>query len=273
MKKRLLLVAIIFLLGGCSADRMIQQRVEKFLGGCKDNLTALGHSLDAYKKDNGKYPDKLKDLVPKYIGAVPECPAAVKDTYTLSYSQNSAGGYVIYCKGDTHRLAGLKEDMPRFQSDKGLVLEKRPPEGSRVSNKFESPNGYSLNYSDVFNKREDRELGLVYSKSAVRDPAATFTVNSSYLEPGQNEADVFDEMQRRLFQGTNDSPAETTYYPADGFNIYTTLWHPSSGEAKWIRLYHVYDMASGLQIRMVGMGMTENENNVFDQVVKTLKLQ
>src|SRR2546423_140095 len=59
------------------APTSAQAEMDAAIDPCTEHLKAIGKALAAYEKDNGKLPDQLSDLVPKYVSdkAVFHCPA------------------------------------------------------------------------------------------------------------------------------------------------------------------------------------------------------
>jgi prepilin-type N-terminal cleavage/methylation domain-containing protein len=92
------------------------------LSGCQSNLRALATQLQLYANDNEtKYPSTLTILIPKYIRAIPECPAAAIDTYTAGYATSiEQTVFTICCKGKNHELTNLGEDEPYYDMVSGL---------------------------------------------------------------------------------------------------------------------------------------------------------
>ncbi|MCA9780995.1 MAG: hypothetical protein KC800_29955, partial [Candidatus Eremiobacteraeota bacterium] len=95
---------------------------------CKSNLKNLATAMEMYSTDyGGRYPDKTAALVPNYLVAIPECPAAGKDTYSdflqtgLEAAGNEAGYqdyYYFECHGHHHKE--LEADYPRYTAIIGL---------------------------------------------------------------------------------------------------------------------------------------------------------
>lgn len=89
---------------------------------CKSNLSKIGTALEKYSFDhNGEYPASLDALVPKYVEAVPDCPAAGAQTYRAKFGpsapKNSHGSkqyYYIECAGANHTRAAVKAGLPAF---------------------------------------------------------------------------------------------------------------------------------------------------------------
>ena len=100
------------------------QRAEAQFLLCRSNEQNLGTALEMYSTDNaGKYPDKLSQLSPDYLRAIPTCAAAGKDTYSETYITNKDNtAYFFYCKGKYHEGAGAPANFPRYSSEKGAIL-------------------------------------------------------------------------------------------------------------------------------------------------------
>ncbi len=104
---------------------------------CHSNLKNIGTALEMYSCDNdGRYPQKLKQLVPKYITEIPRCARVKEDSFAARYYKRvyglSAGDYVystsdgrnrykIYCSGNNHKDVGVGENYPQYSSDMGLT--------------------------------------------------------------------------------------------------------------------------------------------------------
>jgi hypothetical protein len=79
-------------------------------------IVKLGFALAAYRVDNGAYPEKLADLIPKYVTEVP------KDIFNdadLHY-QRDGDGYLLYSVGPNGKDDGGKTFEDSQKSD-GLV--------------------------------------------------------------------------------------------------------------------------------------------------------
>ncbi len=93
---------------------------------CQSNTKNIATALEIYASDNqGRYPGSLDGLTPNYLGTIPPCPVANKDTYSHTYRQGrSAPGndqdyrdyYHFACSGD-HSAAG---PSPKYDSVRGL---------------------------------------------------------------------------------------------------------------------------------------------------------
>lgn len=97
---------------------------------CRHNLQSLVHSLTKFRAENGVFPDKLQDLVPKYLDSLPLCPVAQKDTYTQSYyweTRTYGGNFPdrlileLCCLGHHHTSAGWEENQPRYNLQEGAI--------------------------------------------------------------------------------------------------------------------------------------------------------
>jgi hypothetical protein len=109
--------------------------VMKHFNACVENCRCIGQALEMYATDNNhSYPDKLELLVPKYIAAIPKCPAAKKDTYSNVYRvDNRVYAYTFCCQGKNHiyyppitikyvpffRSLSNQEDRPWYNSYNG----------------------------------------------------------------------------------------------------------------------------------------------------------
>lgn len=131
----LLLVAL--LAGGCGGDR-----VQGPYTACCSNLGSLGTALEIYSTDwSGRYPQRLQDLVPGTVAALPTCPAAGRDTYSASYARGERPDrYALYCEGEAHRRALPRAwpNTPSYDSFAGLRtwtagLHDRGPCGERLA--------------------------------------------------------------------------------------------------------------------------------------------
>ena len=90
------------------------------LGGaaaCQAHLQALRTAVELYARDSeGRVPLELSRLVPRYLQALPTCPAADKDTYSPGYlPRGSRDGFDLACRGFYHGDAGLGQDEPALR--------------------------------------------------------------------------------------------------------------------------------------------------------------
>jgi len=84
--------------------------------GCQGNLNkVLGPALDQFRKNENRYPRYLSDLVPRYLGSIPKCPATTHqilgyhlssggaDTYSSGYQvDQTAQECTVICSGNRH---------------------------------------------------------------------------------------------------------------------------------------------------------------------------
>lgn len=86
---------------------------------CSDNLQLLLSSLSRYAKDHqNKFPDKLEDLVPRYVSELPKCPLG-GDSYTrYSVIDHQPERAVLLCSYSAHALK--PPDYLVLSSDRGL---------------------------------------------------------------------------------------------------------------------------------------------------------
>lgn len=106
-----------------------RERKREIARQCRGNLQVLADALNQYRVHRGTFPEKLADLVPAYLEAIPPCPVAKKDTYSKSYyweDRHYGGNFPdrlileMCCLGHHHSAAGWEENHPRFDLDDGL---------------------------------------------------------------------------------------------------------------------------------------------------------
>ncbi|MBI2265369.1 MAG: hypothetical protein HYU64_09390 [Armatimonadetes bacterium] len=96
------------------------------LAGCWCNCRCIATALESYAAEHrGLYPRSLSSLYSGYLKHLPKCPAAGKDTYSPSYIVSADGrACTFHCKGTSHKAAGVKPNVPRFDSSTGRLDEK-----------------------------------------------------------------------------------------------------------------------------------------------------
>ena len=113
------------LLSAILLPSFLRSRAPGQLTACKSNLKNIGTALEMYSTDfAGKYPRNIDQLRPNYLKTIPECPAADRTTYRVSFGRNAPGnanpGYADYffieCVGGNHENASVTGDYPVFQS-------------------------------------------------------------------------------------------------------------------------------------------------------------
>ena len=98
---------------------------------CEKQMKRYKTALEMYSTDHqGLYPNSLQELSDSYLmrtpsdyllGRIPTCPAARKDTYSFSYKPSADHKkFVLFCKGNWHKEAGLARDFPRWDFAKGM---------------------------------------------------------------------------------------------------------------------------------------------------------
>jgi hypothetical protein len=86
---------------------------------CSGNLESLHIALDLYYNHNsGFYPPALSDLPPRYLKALPTCPAAKKMTYAYKIAARP-DRYTLWCRGSWHKQEG-PSGYPQYDSQEGL---------------------------------------------------------------------------------------------------------------------------------------------------------
>jgi hypothetical protein len=100
---------------------------------CSANLVRLGTALEAFRGENGRYPTSQYELVPRYLGKLPECPSARRVTYRTSFGPELVEGplkpddyFMVECCGDNHDKWLVAPYSPSFDSIDGLKVEFQP---------------------------------------------------------------------------------------------------------------------------------------------------
>ncbi len=99
------------------------------LAACESNLKNMATAVELYAVDHqGHYPERLPDLLPRYLRLMPQCPAAQKESYVYQVTARDLSGqprqYELYCQGEWHKTLHVLRDYPRYDSEKGLSLMK-----------------------------------------------------------------------------------------------------------------------------------------------------
>ncbi|MCL5773285.1 MAG: hypothetical protein M1536_02760 [Firmicutes bacterium] len=110
----------------------LRAQAESRLVACESNLWNMGTALEMYATDNnGHYPISLSQLTPDYLRSIPTCPAAGKDTYSISYtSSQNPDAFTFYCSGNNHQEVDAGENYPIYTSAGGLLSKKLGPESA-----------------------------------------------------------------------------------------------------------------------------------------------
>ncbi|MGI5845456.1 MAG: hypothetical protein ACOX9B_14970 [Candidatus Xenobium sp.] len=93
-----------------------QRRAEQMGMECRLKIEVLATQCEMYAKDNeGKFPSRVEDLIPKYLPRVPVCPITGQPHLLVPTST----GYFISCPNPNGH------DLKKFgyASDKGMVVE------------------------------------------------------------------------------------------------------------------------------------------------------
>lgn len=88
---------------------------------CKSNLKNIGTALEMYSSDNGgRFPSTLEVLTPRYLKALPSCPAAASVSYAY-VSTHEPDNYTIVCAGEYHKEVAQHANYPQYTSTQGLL--------------------------------------------------------------------------------------------------------------------------------------------------------
>lgn len=86
---------------------------------CSDNLQMLLSSLTRYSKDHqNRFPDKLEDLVPRYLSELPKCPLGGASYSRYSSLEHDPERAVLICSYPAHAIKPA--DYLVLSSDRGI---------------------------------------------------------------------------------------------------------------------------------------------------------
>ncbi|MBN9419375.1 hypothetical protein ABS71_12050 [bacterium SCN 62-11] len=86
---------------------------------CSDNLQLLLSSLNRYSKDHqNRFPDKLEDLVPRYLSELPKCPLGGASYSRYSSTEHNPERAMLICSFPGHALK--PPDYLMLSSDRGI---------------------------------------------------------------------------------------------------------------------------------------------------------
>ena len=85
----LIVVAVLLGVGYVALD--MYGEGEKYMTMAESRGTQIVQGLSKYKQQAGAYPDALDKLAPKFIAAVPRCPAGEAFAYALSGAEFTLG--------------------------------------------------------------------------------------------------------------------------------------------------------------------------------------
>jgi competence protein ComGC len=107
----------------------LKARARGQLTACKSNCKNLATALEMWASDHkGRYPASLDMLLDKnYLKAIPTCPGAGADTYSITYECSiKPDNFSFYCSGDNHKTAygaftDPSKDFPKYTAVEGLI--------------------------------------------------------------------------------------------------------------------------------------------------------
>jgi hypothetical protein len=115
----------------------IISRIQEQLTQCQVNLKTIGEAVEFYAKDNnGKFPEKLEDLTPKYLVKLPRCikpldnkwaEAIYRKREDLNFGDyyyekfDNPPKFVIICRSNFHKKAFPERASPMYDSNQGIV--------------------------------------------------------------------------------------------------------------------------------------------------------
>ncbi len=78
--------------------------IQENYSGCYHSMSLIDDAVVRYsRKNKGKYPKSLAELVPQYLEKIPRCPCAGRDTYSDTYKMvENPGVYFFCCEGKNH---------------------------------------------------------------------------------------------------------------------------------------------------------------------------
>jgi predicted Ser/Thr protein kinase len=116
---------LVLFLGVIMVPGFIRARAQGTLTACKSNLKEIGQAIELYDADHlSSGPDKLESLVPKYLKALPTCPAGHR---LYGYVRDARSrNYTIYCSGDMH-VPITKIFYPQYSAMYGVIDRAQDP--------------------------------------------------------------------------------------------------------------------------------------------------
>lgn len=117
----------LLVVAGIFGPGLLRAKAQDKFTECKKNLVTIGEALEAYQNDRGGYPANLDGLLPNYLSALPECPAAGEVSYRASYGKRAPQNpeslerfAYLYCEGLHHEDFGADSFHPAYSSTEGL---------------------------------------------------------------------------------------------------------------------------------------------------------
>lgn len=125
----LAVASVLLTLAALVAPNFIRARARGHLTACKSNLKNIGTAAEMYSTDwGGNYPERLEQLVPKYLKSIPDCPSAGRPTYfyqtgvDVGYNRpRFKDYYFMMCMGKHHTNVSVAEDYPQYDGISGLI--------------------------------------------------------------------------------------------------------------------------------------------------------
>lgn len=100
------------LVSGLFWFRGLRQRHELATDRCRTSIRILLGAIELYRAAEHRPPERLEQLVPRYLEKIPDCPVAKKPTYHYEvYGEK----FSLFCRGHYHE----RENHPVFNSVKG----------------------------------------------------------------------------------------------------------------------------------------------------------
>lgn len=114
----MIVIAIISVLVSIMVPSFARARGEAAVSGCCENLTHMAAALEMYANNNeGYYPTRLKNIVPKYMAKLPVCPsgtAKYSAHYRYSYTVRPQKSYCLSCCRNNHYPYLTAEFTPSY---------------------------------------------------------------------------------------------------------------------------------------------------------------
>lgn len=135
MKRLMKLSLFAGLVAGCASAPVLTTSMplaEREALSCKYNIERMGEQFSRSDR-------KLSERAVKQWESI-KCPVAKEPTYagSLRASVGKAGkATVVYCEGTYHAAAGYPQDYPRWDPEKGEVMES--PQGQKVPTGMQLP--------------------------------------------------------------------------------------------------------------------------------------
>lgn len=131
MVELIVAMAIIGVLIGIFLPNLRRAVAKSDVAACQSNLRNISTSIILYSNDNDRYyPATLSVTTPRWLKAIPTCPAAHADTYSSGYDivgideianvASTTATFTISCKGTNHSEVGLGVDQPWYSVAKGI---------------------------------------------------------------------------------------------------------------------------------------------------------